>query len=49
MNKESISKEAINKSGFCNLTFCAKLKESLDTNLFLVKSESKGTRNLAIL
>ena len=49
VNNDSMSNDAIKRVGFCCLTYCANSKESLDTNLFFVNSESKGTRNLAIL
>ena len=42
-----MSNEVINKLAFWDLTSSANAKESLETYLFLVRSERMGTRNLA--
>ena len=47
VKSESISKEAMNRSAFCSLMFAANSKESFNTNLFLVRLDNMGTKNLA--
>ena len=47
VKSESISKEAIIRSAFCSLMFAANSKESFNTNLFLVRLDNMGTKNLA--